>query len=502
MQKNIKFFITNNTKIINNNLRNKKYILIADRQRFDSSIRQSLISKIFNDKGYTPVLATRKPNSIFSKIYESFGLKKKFNTNLLENKFFLIKNSPEFFLKSIFILVKYQILGFEKFKINLKIDNIKIGPQILDQYYRNDQSYLKGFFTLKFYKILLTAFYKIRLIQNYIKKNKIKYTVVSSDTYLNESSIIFKISQELKLINIRSVRKTAVVCKNYKDYNEHLYTIQKSDLKRKSFSINKVNKYIRKRFNGEIEHLDVKNAFRNKEKRFDKKKLFKFFKLNNKKYKNVILFAPHVFADSCSTWGSFPFLNYYQFFTETINRMKDIKNIAWIIKPHPTRHFWKEDYVIKEYLKKNNFSNIYFCPDKISTRDIIKCADTVVTGRGTIGVEAATFGKRSITCGSSLYRNLNISFNSNNKKEFFKVLNFKNYKFSLNKKQIRIAKKSLFFMGSFRWKQDSHIIPNMATNHKNVDFYFKKINNNLKKYNFINDKYYLGLIQKISPFIR
>ena len=160
MLKNIKFFITNNTKIINNNLRNKKYILIADRQRFDSSIRQSLISKIFNDKGYTPVLATRKPNSIFSKIYESFGLKKKFNTNLLENKFFLIKNSPEFFLKSIFILVKYQILGFEKFKINLKIDNIKIGPQILDQYYRNDQSYLKGFFTLKFYKILLMWFNK------------------------------------------------------------------------------------------------------------------------------------------------------------------------------------------------------------------------------------------------------------------------------------------------------------------------------------------------------
>ena len=95
-----------------------------------------------------------------------------------------------------------------------------------------------------------------------------------------------------------------------------------------------------------------------------------------------------------------------------------------------------------------------------------------------------------------------ISFNSNNKKEFFKVLNFKNYKFSLNKQQIRIAKKSLFFMGSFRWKQDSNIIPNMATNHKNVDLYFKKINNNLKKYNFINDKYYLGLIQKISPFIR
>ena len=31
---------------------------------------------------------------------------------------------------------------------------------------------------------------------------------------------------------------------------------------------------------------------------------------------------------------------------------------------------------------------------------------------------------------------------------------------------------------------------------------YKKINNNLKKYNFINDKYYLGLIQKISPFIK
>lgn len=502
MEKNFNLFLSNNKGIIKNLSNKKKIVLVADRLRFDSGIRQSLISKIFNDKGYTPILATRKTKSIFSKLYESFGLKEKFNTNLLDNKFFVIKNFPEFFLKSIFTLIKYHILGIEKFKINFEIDNINIGPQILDQYYRNDQSYLKGFLTLKFYKILLIAFYKIRLIKNYIKENKIKYTVVSSDTYLNESSIIFKISQKLKLINIRSVRKTVAVCRRHKDYKSHIYTIKKSFLKKKIFSKNKVNDYIRKRFDGKIEHLDVRNAFRNKEKKFDKKKLFAFFNLNNKKYKYVILFAPHVFADSCSTWGHFPFLNYYQFFKETIHRMNDIKKIAWIVKPHPTRHFWNEDFIIKQYLKKYNFSNIYFCPDKISTRDIIKCVDTVVTGRGTIGVEAATFGKRSITCGTSLYRNLDISFNTSTKKNFFKSLEFKNYKFTLTKKQILIAKKSLFFMGSFRWKQDSSIIPNMATNYDNIDLYFKKINDNLKKYEFDNDKYYLDLRKKIGPYIK
>ncbi len=60
------------------------------------------------------------------------------------------------------------------------------------------------------------------------------------------------------------------------------------------------------------------------------------------------------------------------------------------------------------------------------------------------------------------------------------------------KKLILYAKKALYFMGAYRWKQNSNIIPNMFTDHKNLNIYFKTINQNLKKFDFLNDIYYLN----------
>ena len=90
--------------------------------------------------------------------------------------------------------------------------------------------------------------------------------------------------------------------------------------------------------------------------------------------------------------------------------MKDKKNIIWIIKPHQQDISGTRTMLLK-ILRNNKNNNIFLCPDKISTKDLLKNVDTVVTGRGTIGVESAVFGKRALTCGSSLYRSLNISYN-------------------------------------------------------------------------------------------
>ena len=57
-------------------------------------------------------------------------------------------------------------------------------------------------------------------------------------------------------------------------------------------------------------------------------------------------------------------------------------------------------------------------------------------------------------------------------------------------------------MGSYRWKQESNIIPNMATNYQNIEFYFKKINLNLKKYKFEKDPYFLKLNNTLKPILK
>ena len=60
------------------------------------------------------------------------------------------------------------------------------------------------------------------------------------------------------------------------------------------------------------------------------------------------------------------------------------------------------------------------CPDKISTKDLLEHVDTVVTGRGTIGVESAIFGKKPLTCGDTIYSTLNIAHHTKTKKDFLK----------------------------------------------------------------------------------
>ena len=185
-----------------------------------------------------------------------------------------------------------------------------------------------------------------------------------------------------------------------------------------------------------------------------------------------------------------------------MDKIKDIKDIFWIIKPHPTRHFWNEDTLIKNYLKNKNSSNIFLCPDKINTIDLLNHVDSVVTGRGTIAVESAILGKRPLTCGASIYSDVGISFKTKTKKDFFNKLNFHNFKFELTLKDIQKAKKALYLMGEYRWKQNSKIIPNMATNNKNKNLYFGIINKNLRNKSFLNDKYYFDLKLKISPYIK
>ncbi len=501
MFKNLKIFLSKNKKIINNNLNSKKFILLADRQRFDSCIRQSLISKIFSDKGYTPILATSNPNSDYLKVYKSFGINNIFNTNLRYNKYFFIINLPINLLKTFYVFFKCLIMGIEKFQKNFEIEKIKVADQIIDHYVRSDKSYQKGFFTYSFFKNIFIAFFKIKLIKNFIKDNKIKYTVVSTDCYLNDSSIVFKISEKEKITNILSVRKAIKVYSKRRDYKDHIYAIKNKDINSK-ISTNKINNYLKKRFNGKIDHLDVKNAFANKIKNFNKDQFIKYFNLEKKKYKKIILFAPHVFADACHTWGFFPFLHYYSFFVETLDKIKDIKDIFWIIKPHPTRHFWNEDTLIKNYLKNKNSSNIFLCPDKINTIDLLNHVDSVVTGRGTIAVESAILGKRPLTCGASVYSDVGISFKTKTKKDFFNKLNFHNFKFELTSKDIQKAKKALYLMGEYRWKQNSKVIPNMATTNKNKNLYFGIINKNLKNKSLLNDKYYFDLKLKISPYIK
>ena len=118
----------------------------------------------------------------------------------------------------------------------------------------------------------------------------------------------------------------------------------------------------------------------------------------------------------------------------------------WLVRPHPSSYLYKEENIIREYIK-NNFNNIKLCDSNlVSTKNLIDICDTVITGRGTIGLEFACFGKKPILAGKSTYSKFGITSEFKNKKEYFKSFTDLNSYKKLNNKDKLIARKILFYI--------------------------------------------------------
>ena len=87
--------------------------------------------------------------------------------------------------------------------------------------------------------------------------------------------------------------------------------------------------------------------------------------------------------------------DYYEQFIQTLKFVykNDSKNL-WIFKRHNNSRELDENKIFEENIKKFKKKNIIICPENVSINDLIKNIDFVVTGRGTIGMEAASEGKK------------------------------------------------------------------------------------------------------------
>jgi hypothetical protein len=502
----IKSFLKKNNKIIFCKHKSKK-VLIVDRGRYDSVVRSSLIAKIFNQYyDLDPVVILNSPYSKSVKdLYKSFGID---DFNIPSAKLFLIKNIfkiPYYSLIIFFNLIKFYFLGIEKFIKEFKILNINAGDLIYDSYLRYNQSYLKpSIFTFKFIKVIFLSYIKFFIVNNIYKSNKINATIVSTDSYIGNGSVALRISLKLKIPCIYFTGNKIKIYNDYKSqYNEHFW---KTNLKNVlNFNINKscekeFNFYLKNRFFGNQNDKDVINAYKNKSilKKNEFCDLFKF----ESSYKKIILFAPHAFSDSCYVSGKFIFRDYYQFFVETIDLIKNIKDILWIVKPHPTRFDYGEGNIIKNYLRNNPNDNIRLCPDNLSTLNFIYYADSVLTGRGTIGLEFACNGKKPIVVFDNYYGDFGFTINIRNKKEFInKLKNISSINFVLDSYQINLAKKVFYYILYERVHNIyKSIIPNElnVTSSKKYD-YFSIFNKNLiNKKDITEDSFYINTYKYIK----
>ena len=122
-----------------------------------------------------------------------------------------------------------------------------------------------------------------------------------------------------------------------------------------------------------------------------------------------------------------------------------------------------------------------------------------MTGRGSIGLEAACMGKNVVIAGYAVYEGLGFTIKPSNKKKYFlNLIKNTNHK-NLSKPIQNVAHKCCYFFDNYRY----YNLPSLKFfDHKNnpkylSDNFYKSLYTYISKKTFINDPYY----QKIDRIL-
>lgn len=175
--------------------------------------------------------------------------------------------------------------------------------------------------------------------------------------------------------------------------------------------------------------------------------------------KTAVVFA-HLFWDEAFFEGGDLFGNFEKWFIETVRAACANPNLNWILKLHPAnlvkavRDNYKGDFSENISLKREigelpNHIKKLEPNSEISTYSLFDAMDYCLTVRGTIGIEAASFGIPVFTAGKSRYDGLGFTIDSKTPHEYLERLKTIHLVPRLTQEQKEIAQKfayALFVM--------------------------------------------------------
>jgi hypothetical protein len=144
--------------------------------------------------------------------------------------------------------------------------------------------------------------------------------------------------------------------------------------------------------------------------------------------KTAIIF-PHVVWDATLFWGTDLFANYEDWLVETVRAAAGNDRVNWIIKIHPVH---EQKKALKGYHEQPAeltaiANRVGPLPDHvkvipadtdINTYSLFAIMDYCLTVRGTVGIEAASLGRRVLTAGTGRYDHRGFTTDSETRAEY------------------------------------------------------------------------------------
>ena len=333
--------------------------------------------------------------------------------------------------------------------------------------------------------------------------SNVRAVVVTSYSYANLGGIMSRLAVAYHIPLIVTTGTFARRISTLEKLQESVYSIQKKSMESIKSSINwesSVDEYLKNRFSAKIAQHDIINSYRGI--KYSKRDLLRAIGLRENDQRPIVFLMPHAFSDACHASGHFLFRDYYQWTIKTIEYIKNIQDVCWIIKPHPSSYMYDEDGFVNDLLVDIlNGSNMFLCPTDLNTASVFDIASTVITGRGTIAIEAATFGINTIMAGRAPWSGYGICYEPQTQEEYFELLNKVPHFQGMNSKLQNKAKQLIYcYLINVHIKSkvipELRIIPGDLINDKWEDF-FRELNKKLTITSFEDDKFF----QKLERFL-
>jgi hypothetical protein len=345
-------------------------------------------------------------------------------------------------------------------------------------------------------------------LSNYyqMKKNYDKFkfiACVQSERQFIPGSIIYQSSltnginvySKSGVSNTFSVRKysnTREMWKMRDRYSQALYDEISSSIKEKAVEIGK--NYIEKRFSGIPEYeafhyyfkrpsFASKKKYQKKEKKtVTKKELCEVLGWNQNKPIVTILATDLSDGVFDNTWLLFK--DRLSWIRETLLEVKNIKNVNWLLKPHPNDEIHKVvTDTMSEYKKIcSNYKHILPFPDNVSVASIPNFAHSVITMAGSASYEYPSFGIQALQTCESCCSGRGFTIDPESKEKYFDLLHKIEKIDKLNKDQIDKAKIYVFIYSKLT-KIRANLLPSFGNEPVNMKTFWPEMIDLLDNYN-------------------
>ncbi|EJF1849996.1 hypothetical protein LSA40_004548, partial [Escherichia coli] len=171
---------------------------------------------------------------------------------------------------------------------------------------------------------------------------------------------------------------------------------------------------------GNVDQIDVKNAYQNK-KKYSIEQLKSIYPKVDIRKKNVVVMS-HAFSDSPHVGEGLLFNDYYDFLEKTLIRLNKNRNINCFVKAHPSSYMWNEKGGVESLIEANQLDNIYMMPVDLNTNSIADFADSIVTAKGTAGLEFSCLGIPAVTAGKGYYAGFGITLEPESVQSYYNIL--------------------------------------------------------------------------------